>query len=381
MRIGGKMKKFKAIAAAAALIAAALVPTTAANAALVIPRTAWAACSEVKVTYCVESATIQAVGSITEDLTFTPVAGSTYGGYWTTATWATDHASNTYAGLIFEVKPANQFSNHLSFTAYPSTAEGKIAEQEGKAGYQVSLNPDEIISFKARIGEVLPGVAIGVGTAINIARAPGVITITGTPVEVAEAANIRQCSTEDGVASADSYQLSAYVIVENDDQGFGVDGLTGAMNITSNGTCAMSTPSWNSATGELTWVASAPHYKSDGTTLNYGVYRAVIPAADAAVLWGLTRPQDAVSALTVSVTNDGTGRNAAIRKVAFKGGNIIIEHSGFQYSKNTFKIKKKSTYKKFSALKTRTCKQIKPALPGPNVLRQKAGACPAGYKG
>ena len=72
---------------------------------------------------------------------------------------------------------------------------------------------------------------------------------------------------------------------------------------------------------------------------------------------------------------------AAVKKVAYKGGNIIIEHSGFQYSANKFVIKKKPGYKGFAALKMRTCKQTKPALPGPNVLKQRAGACPAGYKG
>jgi hypothetical protein len=215
---------------------------------------------------------------------------------------------------------------------------------------------------------------------MDITRGVKKLTFTGTAVPVAEAANIRQCSTEEGVASADSNQLSAYVIVENDDMGFGVDGLTGKMNITSNGTCNLSTPSWDSNTGSLTWTASAPHFKKDGT-INLGVYRAVIPAADAAVLWGLTDPSKAASALTVSVSNDGTGKVAAIKKVAYKKGNIIIEHSGFQYSANKFVIKKKAGYRGFSAIKTRTCKQINASLPGPNTLTQKAGACPAGYKG
>ena len=374
------MKKFKGLLAAIALVSVALVPTSASAAPLAVPKTSWPVCSDVRLDYCIESASIQSIGGVAEPLTWAPVAASKLGGLWTTDTWATNHAGVGYDGLFFDVKTANAFTNHLGADVLPATSAGVLAEQTAAPGYQVSLNPDDIISFKVRIGEILPGVSIGVGSTMDIARGVKTLTFTGTAVPVAEAANIRQCSTEDGVASADSNQLSAYVIVENDDMGFGVDGLTGKMNITSNGTCNLSTPSWDSNTGSLTWTASAPHFKKDGT-INLGVYRAVIPAADAAVLWGLTDPAKAASALTISVANDGTGKVAAIKKVAYKSGNIIIEHSGFQYSTNKFVIKKKPGYRGFAPIKKRTCKQIKPSLPGPNTLTQKAGACPAGYKG
>jgi hypothetical protein len=374
------MNKIKGLLAATALVAAALVPSSAQAAPLSVPKSSWPVCSDVRVDYCIESATIQSIGGVAEPLTWTPVASSKFGGLWTTGTWATARPTELYAGLFFDVKAANAFTNHLGADVLPATAAGVLAEQTAAPGYQVSLNADDVISFKVRIGEILPGVSIGVGATMNITREGQTLTFSGTAVPVAEAANIRQCSTEDGVASADSNQLSAYVIVENDDMGFGVDGLSGKMNITSNGVCNLSTPSWDSNTGSLTWTASAPHFKKDGT-INLGVYRAVIPGADAAVLWGLTNPAQAASALTISVANDGTGKVAAVKKVAYKGGNIIIEHSGFQYSANKFVIKKKASYKKFAPIKMRTCKQTKPALPGPNVLKQKAGACPTGYKG
>ena len=374
------MKKFQGLLAAAALVAVALVPSSAQAAPLAVPKSSWPVCSDVRVDYCIESASIQSIGGVAEELAWTPVASSKFGGLWTTATWSTNHAGVGYDGLFFDVKTANVFTNHLAADVLPATSAGVMAEQTETPGYQVSLNPDDIITFTARIGEVLPGVSIGVGATMNITRAGQTLTFSGTAVPVAEAANIRQCSTEDGVASADSNQLSAYVIVENDDMGFGVDGLSGKMNITSNGVCNLSTPSWDSNTGQLTWTASAPHFKKDGS-INLGVYRAVIPGADAAVLWGLTNPAQAASALTISVANDGTGKVAAIKKVAYKKGNIIIEHSGFQYSANKFVIKKKPGYRGFAPIKMRTCKQTKPSLPGPNVLKQKAGACPVGYKG
>lgn len=375
------MKKFKGFLAAATLVAAVLVPSSASAAPLHTPTGPWPVCSTARIDYCVESASIQSVASAAEELTWTPVAGSKLGGLWTTATWSTAHAGVGYDGLFFNVGAANWGTNHLGADVLPATSAGVMAAQTDAPLYQVSLNPDDVITFKVRIGEILPGVAIGVGTTMNIARDGQALTFSGTAVPVAEAANIRQCSTEDGVSSADSNQLSAYIIVENDDQGFGVDGLSGKMNITSNGVCNLSFPSWDSNTGSLTWTASAPHFKKDGTTVNLGVYRAVIPAADAALLWGLTDPAKAATALSVSVSNDGTGKVAAIRKISFKKGNIIIEHSGFQYSKNKFVIKKKPGYRGFSAIKTRTCKQINKSLAGLDTITQKAGGCPAGYRG
>jgi hypothetical protein len=403
MLIGEIMKKFKALVAAAALVASVLVPGVAQAAPLVVPKASWPVCSETKITYCIESATIQSIGSVAEPLvwvasgsaeagataaavapTVTTVAGKALAGHWTTPTWATDgHADLGYDGIFINVQPANPFVNHLMADVVPTKGGATInqANQTDNANFATSLNLDEIISFKVRTGDIIPGVTIGVGSTMTVAVGVGFLTFTGTPVIVAEASSARACGNEDGVAVANMNQLAAFVIVENDDNGFGVEGLTGRMNVTSNGTCEMSTPVWNEATGELTWKASSPHFAKDGVTPNLGIYRAVIPAADAAILFGLTDPKKAASALTVSVANDGTNKVAAIKKVSYLRGNIIIEHSGFQYSVNTFKIKKNPKYKNFSALKMRTCKQTKPALPGANVIKQKAGACPVGYKG
>ena len=403
MLIGEIMKKFKALVAAAALVASVLMPGAAQAAPLVVPKASWPVCSETKITYCIESATIQSIGSVAEPLvwvasgsaeagataaavapTVTTVAGKALAGHWTTPTWATDgHADLGYDGIFINVQPANPFVNHLMADVVPTKGGATInqANQTDNANFATSLNLDEIISFKVRTGDIIPGVTIGVGSTMTVAVGVGFLTFTGTPVIVAEASSARACGNEDGVAVANMNQLAAYVIVENDDNGFGVDGLTGRMNVTSNGTCEMSTPVWNEATGELTWKASSPHFAKYGVTPNLGIYRAVIPAADAAILFGLTDPKKAASALTVSVANDGTNKVAAIKKVSYLRGNIIIEHSGFQYSVNTFKIKKNPKYKKFAAMKVRTCKQTKPALPGANVIKQKAGACPVGYKG
>ena len=264
------MNKFKGLLAAAALVAAVLTPSAAQSAPLVVPKTAWPVCSDVRITYCIESATVQSIGGVAEPLVWTPVAESkTYGGLWTTATWATSHpvveGTTGYDGLFFNVKAANAFTNHLSIDVLPATKAGVLAEGANK-GYATSLSPDDIVTFTARIGEILPGVSIGVGSSINLTTGTGdngaTLTFSGTAVPVAEAANKSSCSNETGVAVNDGNELGAFMIVENDDQGFGVDGLSGKMNITSNGTCETSTPTWDSNTGSLTWSASAPHFKN-----------------------------------------------------------------------------------------------------------------------
>lgn len=379
------MKKFKGLLAAVALVAAVLVPSAPSSAALVAPRGAWAACSALQTEYCVSTVQLQKIGSVAEPLTFTPATatGGDFGGIWTSTTWAVNHATGGYDGVFVKIAPANKYVNHLYIDVVPVKLDGgKVvtAKAEGSS-YAVDLLEDETITFTADYGDILPGVNIGQGLNVNVDTADGQFTISGNPVSVSFSENTNDYKTGSSTANATTNTLSIFILVENDDAGFGVEGLTGKMSVMTNAPDT-STPTWNAASGEMSWVAQAPHFKADGT-INDGFYRSVIPAADAAVLWGLTNPADAASALNITVANNVSQKTVAIKMVSYstKLNAIIIEHSGFQYSKNTFKIKKNPKYKKFSSIKMRTCKQKKASLPGPNVLKQKAGACPAGYKG
>lgn len=384
------MKKFKGLFAAAALIAAVLVPTTSSSAALVAPKTAWSACSEIKVTYCVESVSVQMLGGLTETLTYTPATAqdpkksSEHAGYWTSETWAENHLTAGYDGLAVKIAPANAYVPHLYMDVIPVKFDGTkvtTAYQEGSDSAAVDLLLDETITFKANYGEILPGINIGQGMNINVADDGKSFTISGNPVSVSFSENTNNYLTGDSIADSTSNSLSVFMVIENDDMGMGVEGLTGKMSVTTNAPDT-STPTWNASTGEMTWIARAPHFKSDGETINDGFYRSVIPAADAAILFGLTNPADAAKALKVTIANNVSGKTVAISKITYntKLKAIVIEHSGFQYSKNSFKIKRNPTYKKFASLKMRTCVQIKPSAPGPNTLKQKAGACGAGYR-
>jgi hypothetical protein len=146
------------------------------------------------------------------------------------------------------------------------------------------------------------------------------------------------------------------------------------MTVNTNGACLASTPVWSASSSTLTWTVAAPHFAPDGKTVNRGFYKASIPVNDAALLWGLTNPAQAAQALVISVTEDDGGPSTAINSISVKGGKILIEASGFQYSKPTIKIKKNTKYKGFAVKKTLTCVKTS------KTIKYKGFVCPTGYK-
>lgn len=435
------MNKLKAAAIAAAFVFTTLSPVPATAAPLILPSGNWPVCNQVRTDYCIESVSVRGIGSKPEAMVWSTsgaataatypegalqtaastVASHVLPGMWSTPSWSENgHADYGYDGVSIQFSTANRFTNHLSFEVVPVKVDagatkranqlegisaplrptnpvdlpiaddagvvpviGPVSAPVANTNFQASLNPNSTIIATVRIGEAIPGISIGMGRVVDVnATNAGKLVITGTPVFTAEAGNVRDCQSDTGVAIANSYQIMAITIVENDDQGFGVDGLSGKMSVTSNATCELSTPTWDPNAQSLTWTAAAPHFAADGVTLNRGFYRAVIPAEDALLLWGLANPAEAKLALTASVTNDGTDKQTAIRNIAFRKGAIRIEFSNFTFSKNTFVIKKKPGYSKFASKKALTCKKLaKNKKPGKKVIKlRSAYSCPAGYK-
>jgi len=414
------MKRIKAIIASAILVGAALAPVSAATAAptFAVPKTSFKTCDETWVTFCVESVSIQSLGMAmgeplkfaksgvalgtvtapvapvapgTADATDKPavvssVAGAAVAGRWSTETWSADGRNALgYDGLYVDVKAANAFTNHLFFDVRPVKVDPTSnattqANQPDNAKYAVSLSPDDIITIKVRVGAAITDVTVGIGNSISVTKGTdaqgNTLTISGSPVPVALAGKASDCSGEAGVAIANVSQLQAAIIVANDDMGFGVDGVSGAMAVGTNGSCGTSTPVWNEASKSLSWTASAPHFAKDGVTVNKGFYKASIPVADALLLWGLSNPKDAASALTVQITTEEGGSSAALTKIAVKNNKIIIDSSGFSYSKPTFKIVRNAKYKKFAVKKKLTCVDLKTK----KVTKVTAYSCGAGKK-
>ena len=323
-----------------------------------------------------------AVGQPTE-------AGRVLPGRWTSPDWqGLNLGSLGYDGLYIEAKSANEFTNILMIDVLPTLtgADKKVnlAGQVGNKAYATSLDPDIVISAKVRTGEMEPGVTVAVGFDVIVdGKNEGEytsITITGTPVTVPLAAKAADCKGETGVSKANVRQFQAIVLPSNDDMsGFGVEGTSGDMYVGSNGVCELSTPVWSEDTKSFTWTTAAPHFAPDGVTVNRGFYKAIIPTADAALLWGMTNPKDAATALNVSVTTEAGGSTAAISKISVKNGKIIIDVSGFQFSRPKLKIGIKPGYKPSKATapkSTITCVQGKST----KKITAVKPACPKGYK-
>jgi hypothetical protein len=313
------------------------------------------------------------------------VAGkTTLPGRWSTATWGADGKSKLgYDGIFVDVHAANQFTNHLFFDVRPvkvDPASNAVAQanQVDNPTYAVSLSPDDLITFKVRVGAAITDVTFGIGNSVSVTKGTdsqgNTVTISGSPTPVAVAGKASDCTGESGVAVANLSQLQATIIVANDDMGFGVDGVSGNLAVGTNGSCSVSTPIWDESSKSLSWTASAPHFAKDGVTVNKGFYKASIPVADALLLWGLSNPKDAASALTVKITTEEGGSSAAITKISVKKGNIIIDSSGYSYSKPTFKIVRNPKYKSWAAKKKLTCVDVKTK----KVTKVTAYACGAG---
>jgi hypothetical protein len=388
---------------------------TVAQAAFNVPKSPWPVCSPARVTYCIDAVTVTTVTGVPLALTWVPTGsdlissesttatetntvstksiptvavGRAVPGRWTALDWsANDLDSLGYSGLYVEAKTANEFVNHLYIDVLPTTLDSAknatLANQPNNPKFATNLDGDLSISVTVKTGEIKPGVLVGVGTNFTgdytKSNGQSVIRFTGSPVLVPLAAKSADCSGETGVAKANIRQLQAMLFINNEGQSaFGVEGTSGDMVVSSNGVCDLSTPVWNSETKEFTWTAAAPHFAADGTTENFGFYKAIIPAADAKLLWGLDNPNDAVKALSVQVSTTEGGTSSAVATIGVLSGKIIIDISGFKYSRPMLKISLKKGWKPETSMANKitiTC------MLGKSVKKITATQpkCPKGY--
>jgi hypothetical protein len=317
-------------------------------------------------------------------------AGRALVGRWTHPDWqGLNLGALGYDGLYVEARTPNEFVSSMLFVDVLPTLTGSdkktsLAGQVGNKAYAVSLDSDIVITVKVRVGEMQTGVTVAVGTDIVVKQEPGgeynAISITGTPVTVPLAKNAKDCEGEEGVSKANVRQFQMIAMASNDDNsGFGVEGTSGGMYVGSNGVCGLSTPVWSEEDKAFTWRAAAPHFAPDGVTVNKGFYKAVIPTADAALLWGMTNPNDAASALEITLTTEEGGTAAFLKNISVKNGRIIIDVSGFEYSRPKLKIGIKKGYKPAAKILNKTTITC---LKGKAVKKITAvkPACPKGYK-
>lgn len=324
-----------------------------------------------------------AVGTPTE-------AGRVLPGRWTHPDWQGLNLGGLgYDGLYVDAKAANEFVSSILMTDVVPVLTGadkktNLAGQVGNKSYAASLDSDITIIVKVRVGNMKTGVTVAIGTAITVDQVStgeyNAITITGNPVTVPLASSVKDCVGETGVSKANVRQFQMIALAQNDDQtGFGVEGTSGDMYVGSNGVCGLSTPVWNNEAKEFTWQAAAPHFAPDGVTVNKGFYKAVIPTNDAKLLWGLENPNDAVTALEVSITTEAGGSAAALKSISVKNGRIIIDVSGFEYSRPKLKIALKKNWKPATAMLNKTTITCQMGKSVKKITAVKP-TCPKGYK-
>ena len=324
-----------------------------------------------------------AIGSAVE-------AGKAIAGRWTHSNWAGLGLNSLgYDGLYIKSSALGEYQRSwLMADVLPIVADKDnkvfLAGQPGNNKFAVNLDADLTVSLKLRIGNMVPGVTFAIATGVTMKNQQNqdfnTVTLTGGPVTVPIAAKTADCKGETGIAKANVRQLQLITLSQNDDQsGFGVPGTSGNMFVGSNGVCELSTPVWNEEDKTFTWKVAAPHFAPDGVTVNRGFYKAVIPTADAELLWGLTNPKDAATALEISLETEESGATKAFTKViSVKNGNIIIDIAGFKYSRPKLKIGIKASYRssKTAAKTTITCIQGKTQ----KKITAAKPVCPSGYK-
>jgi len=318
-------------------------------------------------------------------------AGKALGGRWTHSNWAGLGLNSLgYDGIYIKSAALGEYQRSWLMADVLPIVNDKdnktfLAGQPGNNKFAVNLDADLTVSLKLRIGEMIPGVTFAIATGVTMSTQKtqdfNTVTLTGSPVTVPLAAKTADCKGETGVAKANVRQFQLITLSQNDDQsGFGVPGTTGNMFVGSNGVCELSTPVWNEEDKTFTWKVAAPHFAPDGVTVNRGFYKAVIPTADAALLWGLANPKDAATALDISLTTEESGvTNAFTKVISVKNGNIIIDIAGFEYSRPKLKIGIKANYKpsKNNVKKsTITCIQGK----SQKKITAVKPVCPKGYK-
>jgi hypothetical protein len=352
---GGPMKKstltLRSVFVAITLIAQLIVGVHAAHAEVVLPKGSWLNCASASDTYCIDSVSvIPTTGKMlalswttsgSNDAAANPAitSGKALPGRWTNPSWATlGLGSAGYDGIYIDAKAANEFVPWVYVDAQPTLSSSgavKLAAQAGNVNYAANLDQAITISIKLRLGDFQSGVTFGVGSDVSVeTTVSGGVTsmvIEGNPVMVPLAKSSKDCTGNTGVAATLIRQFQTVIVPQNDPLGFNVAGASGALYIGSNGLCKLSTPVWNAETKRFKYTASAPRLAPDGTTVNKGFYRAIIPIADAKLFWGLTNPNDAAKALIVSIITSEAGSKVALSSISVNKTNIVIEVSNFDF--------------------------------------------------
>jgi hypothetical protein len=368
----GLRPRLIALTGAVALVASTIgmgVVAPAAQAEERLPATDFRPCTVAGQFYCIESVIFEMDGlpaqtgrwvptgqpiPAPDDTSIAPVTPSiqptsptvTYPGRWSFGGFPVDLVG--YDGIYVQVGPASTASDFAWVRMQPASARadgtvGRAVRAEGSTSPR-DLDPAMKLTVNMRFGPLEPTANIMVADG-SIKRSGTVgannVSFSGYPVKVPRQASTADCVGESGRALDIVNQMYAFVVFGNTRQSFGYDGMSGDLSVSTNGTCFITTPTYDPATGGFTFQASAPHFAPDGIQVNRGFYIASIPLQDAALLFGITDPKQVKAALELSVENEN-GEDVPVQySVAARRGVITVSALNFQFSKPTFTLKVK----------------------------------------
>ena len=384
------MKHFKLKALFSTLsVVAMFIVVPSSEAAITLPKGSWSSCATAGINYCIESVKVQRSGGKPVELSWSAAGASVTGasgnapagkalpGRWTAPTWNVDgYNSLGYDGIYIDAKAANDFVPWVYVDTLPTTNNGSaLAANATNKIYAADLDSEMAITIKLRVGDIKPGVTFGVATDVSLVinQGSGYMTeeISGYPVSTPLAQSTKDCTGDTGKAIISIKQFQSVIVPQNDQLGFGPDGMTGNLYVGSNGLCKLSTPIWNEDDKSFKYSASAPKLSADGKTTNTGFYHAVISFADAARLWGLTKPQEAATALMISITTTAAGSVAATKSVSVRNNNIIIDVSGFYFPDPMLDIRLNPSYSMSAGTQTLVSTPSPTPSPKPTVAAPK----------
>ena len=385
---GGPMKNIglhiRSVLISIFLIAQLIVGIQPAQAEVVLPKGSWLNCASAASTYCIDSVSVipatgkmlaltwSTTGSTDATANAAITSGKALPGRWTDPSWASlGLGAKGYDGIYIDAKAANEFVPWVYVDAQPTLSTSgsvRLAAQTSNVNYPTDLDQAITISIKLRLGNFQTGVTFGVGTDVSVETTvtSGVtsMVIEGNPVMVPLAKSSKDCVGNTGVAGSLIRQFQSVIIPQNDPLGFSAAGSTGNLYVGSNGLCKLSTPIWNQDTKRFRYTASAPRLAPDGTTVNKGFYRAIIPISDAKLFWGLTNPNEAAKALVVSIITAEAGSKVALSSISVNKTNIVIDVSNFDFPDPALDIALNPTYNMNSAAAEANQNNAGPAATG-----------------
>lgn len=250
-----------------------------------------------------------------------------------------------YDGVLVQVGPASTASDFawIRITPVGMRPDGTVGRAVEAEGSKTPRNLDQGMrtTVVMRFGPLEPTANVQVADGritSKVIADNNVVTFSGYPVLVARSSSSAACLGDSGVALDRVYQQYAFIVFGNTRQSFGYDGMSGRLSIATNGTCRISTPTYDENTGEFSFVASAPHFAPDGVEVNRGFYIASIPIQDATLLFGITEAKQVKAALELTVENE-QGIDVPVQySVGVRRGVIKVSATGFQYSQPTFTL-------------------------------------------